>query len=107
MKPEELTPVIQFRREDYSLYSNETVRLTDRSYEDLIGRLHNAFSRFQMPGVIREPLKEKLNDTLYEQDYQLANARLVGKSWQSLDLNTAAFLVGFNGCLGRSETLGL
>lgn len=106
-QPSYIPAVIRFRSEESALYSDQTVRLTDPSHDDLIRQLHIAFSRFQTSGVIREPLTERLNDTLYEEDYQQANAQLAGKSWATLDLNTAAFLVGFSGCLGIEETLAL
>ena len=81
--------------------------LVDNSRGDLIRKLYVAFARFQNPGVIRKARDKELTDTLYEQDYKQANARLADKTWKSMDLDTAAFLIGFQGCLGVNERLAL
>ena len=98
---------ISFLRKDSGLFRDEAVLLVDQSHAALIHKLHEAFARFQTRGMIREPLKEKLTDTRYEEDYQQANARLAAKTWKTMDLNTAAFLIGFQGCLGQDEELAL
>ena len=101
------TTVIKFRREEFDLYYDDSVRLVDESNRDLIRKLYVAFTTFQCAGVIREIPSERLNDTLYENEYLLADARLVGKSWATMDLNTAGFFIGLTGCLGGDEILAL
>src|SRR5215472_15737255 len=98
---------ISFRRKDSILFSDEDVLLVDESHSALIRKLHQSFARFQTPGMVREPLKEWLTDTLYEEDYQRTNARLAGKTWKTMDFDTVAFLLGFQGCLGQYEELAL
>ena len=98
---------ISFCRKDSGLYGDEIVPLVDESHSALIRKLHDALARFQTPGVIREPHPKKLADTRYEQEYQQANARLAAKTWKTMDLDTAAFLIGFQGCLGEKELLAL
>jgi len=105
--PNTLPTSVSFQRKDSGVYGDEVVSLVDETHAALILKLYEAFARFQTSGAIREPLKEKLTDTLYEEDYQQANARLVGKTWKTMDLDTAAFLIGFHGCLGVNESLAI
>lgn len=95
--------IVTFRRAESNLFDDEVVHLVDNSYEDVIRSLHDGFARFRKPGALRQPVAPPLEPSLYQRDWDRTNARLVGVTWDTMDLDTAAFLIGYGGCLDKTE----
>ena len=104
------TTAIQFRMAASSSYNDEVVQLNCTDHDELIAMLYEMLSPFRPAGVVRpdeEPTPGEGTQTLYEQDYQRVSRRLRNVTWESFDLETAAFLFEYWGCLGQDEIIGM
>ena len=105
------TTTIQFRKAASSSYCDEVVQLNCTDYDELIETLYETLSPFRPKGHIRpheEPTPPETGaPTLYEQDYQRVSRCLRRTTWESFDLDTAAFLFGYWGSLGQDEIIGM
>ena len=104
------TTTIQFPEAASSSYNDEVVQLNCTDYDELIATLYKTLSPFRPVGVVRpdeEPTPEDGTQTLYEQDCQRVGRRLRNVTWESFDLETAAFLFDSWGCLGQDEIIGM
>jgi hypothetical protein len=104
------TATIQFHKAASSSYNDEVVQLSCTDHDELIATLYKTLSPFRPAGVVRpdeEPTPGDGTQTEYEQDYQRVSRRLRNVRWESFDLETAAFLFGYWGCLGQDEIIGM
>jgi hypothetical protein len=104
------TTPIQFRKAESDFYGDEVVQLTCTDHDELIATLYKTLSPFRPVGVVRpheEPTPGDGTQTLYEQDYQRVSRHLRKVAWESFDLETAAFLFAYGGCLRSDEIIGM
>lgn len=104
------TTTIQFRKAAISSYNDEIVQLNCTDHDELIATVYKTLAPFRPAGVVRpdeEPTPGDGTQTLYEQDYQRVSRRLRNVAWESFDLETAAFLFEYWGCLGQDEIIGM
>ena len=100
MHPE--TTWVKFRREDSNLFNDEVVLLNCHDHDALVEKLYRVL-RVHLPTGPAIPVEEPPpsgSPTLYEKDCQRVSSRLRHVRWETLDLDTTAFLFGYGGCLG-------
>lgn len=103
------TTSVHFSRAESDYYEDQAVQLNCADHGELIATLYATLSPYRPKGIVRpqeEPPPIPVS-TLYEQDYQRVSRRLRTVTWEAFDLETAAFLFAYGGCLGRDEVAGM